>query len=102
MFLCLSGAVWGFAALWLLGRGAIEQAHPVSQQSPRAMAGALDLFAVGLAVGVAVLIAMIPSWVAWPLTSFGATAVYLISASLQLAIAESRDDGDPAGARDPG
>ena len=34
---------------------------------------------------------MIPSWAAWPLTAFGATAVYLISASLQLAIAECRD-----------
>jgi hypothetical protein len=34
---------------------------------------------------------MIPSWVAWPLTSLGATAIYMAGASIQLAVAERRE-----------
>jgi hypothetical protein len=91
VFLFLTGAVVAFATLWLFGRGTIEHAEPVSQQSVRALAGALDLFAVGLAVGAAALLAMIQSWAAWPLTSFGATTLYLVAGSIQLAVAEERE-----------
>jgi uncharacterized membrane protein len=91
VFLFLSGAVAAFALLWGLGRRAITQVELVPQGSVRARFGALDLFAVGSAVGAAALIAMIPSWVAWPSASFGATFLYLIAGSLQLAAAESRD-----------
>jgi hypothetical protein len=91
VFLFLAGAVIAFAGLWLFGRGPIEQSDPVSRQSARALAGALDLFAVGAAVGAAALLSMIPSWVAWPLTSLGATALYMIAASIQLAVAERRE-----------
>jgi len=88
VFLFLTGAVAAFAGLWLLGRGTIEHAKPVSHQSSRAMAGALDLFAIGVAVGAATLLSMIHSWEAWPLTSLGATALYMIAGSIQLAVAE--------------
>jgi uncharacterized membrane protein len=99
VFLFLTGAVVAFAALWLLGRGAIEDAHSVSEQSARALAGALDLFAVGLAVGVAALMSMIPSWAAWPVTSMGVAAIYMVAGSLQLAVAEGQEDVDSDGAR---
>ena len=99
VFLFLTGAVVAFATLWVVGRGAIEHAHPVSQQSARARAGALDLFAVGGAVGAAALLSMIPSWTAWPMTAFGATAVYMVAASLQLAVADVQERDDSAGAR---
>jgi hypothetical protein len=98
VFLFVAGAVVAFAALWLLGRGPIESARPVSGQSAHALAGALDLFAVGVAVGAATLLAMIPSWVAWPGTSLGATAVYMLAASIQLAVAQRREAHD----REPG
>ncbi|HTU86334.1 MAG TPA: hypothetical protein VMF57_12220 [Solirubrobacteraceae bacterium] len=91
VFLFLTGAVVAFAVLWLLGRGTIEHARPVSHQSARAMAGALDLFAVGVAVGASALLAMIQSWAAWPLTSLGATMLYMVAGSIQLAIAEQRE-----------
>jgi hypothetical protein len=45
-------------------------------------------FAAGAAVGIAALLSMIPSWVAWPLTSRGATALYIVATSIQLAVAE--------------
>lgn len=90
IFLFMAGAVAAFATLWLAGRGAIEQSRPLPQGAARALAGALDAFAVGLAVGAAALIAMIPSWVAWPLAAFGATGVYIVAASVQLALAETQ------------
>jgi hypothetical protein len=99
VFLFLTGAVVAFAALWLLGRGAIEETHPVSKQSVRALAGALDLFAVGLAVGAAALMSMIPSWAAWPVTALVATAIYMVAGSLQLAVAGGQQDVDSDGPR---
>jgi hypothetical protein len=42
---------------------------------------------------------MIPGWTAWPITAFGATAVYMVAASLQLAVADLQERDDPAGAR---
>jgi hypothetical protein len=88
MFLFVAGAIAAFAGLWLIGRDAIELSEPVPQGPERAFAGVLDLFAVGCALGAAALLAMIASWPAWPLASFGATAVYVIIASVQLAIAK--------------
>ncbi len=91
VFMFVAAAVAAFITLWLLGHGAIESAHQVSGQSARALAGALDAFAVGAAVGAAALLSMLPSWVAWPITSFCATTVYLVGASIQLAVAERRE-----------
>jgi hypothetical protein len=91
VFLFLAGGVIAFAALWLVGRSAIERSKPVPQGSARAFAGVLDLFAVGAAVGSAALIALVRSFVAWPLASFAATVIYLTFASVQLAIAEQSD-----------
>jgi hypothetical protein len=93
VFLFVAGAVGAFASLWLIGRGAIVEARPVGLGAARALAGALDVFATGLAVGAAALIAMIPSWVAWPFAAFASTALYMVAASLQLALAETRGPG---------
>ena len=90
IFLFVAGAIAAFAGLWLLGRGAVERSRPVEQGPARVLAGALDIFAVGLAVGSAALVAMIQSWVSWPLAAFGATALYMIAASFQLAVAQGR------------
>jgi hypothetical protein len=89
IFLFVAGAITAFAAIWVAARGAVEHSGSASQGG-RAMAGALDVFAVGLGVGIAALIAMIPGWVAWPLAAFAGTGIYLVTASLQLALAETR------------
>jgi uncharacterized membrane protein len=93
VFLFVAGAVGAFASLWLIGRGAIEEARPLGQGAARALAGVLDVFAISLAVGAAALIAMIPSWVAWPLAAFGATVLYMVAGSVQLALAEGHQPG---------
>ena len=91
VFLFVVGGVAAFAGLSLLGRGAIEHSRQIPQGPERVLAGVLDVFAVGLAVGAACLIAMIGNPVAWPLASFAATLTYLCVLTLQLVIAERGD-----------
>jgi len=91
IFLFIAGAIAAFAGVWLFGRTAIEQAGQLPQGTVRGRAGSLDLFAVGLAAAAGCLIAMIPGWTAWPLAAFGATAVYLLAMSAQLAMAQRRE-----------
>jgi hypothetical protein len=91
IFLFIAGAIAAFAGMWLVGRTAIEQAGQLPQGTVRGRAGSLDLFSVGLAAAAGCLIAMIPGWTAWPLAAFGATAVYLLAASAQLALAQRRE-----------
>jgi heme A synthase len=95
VFLFAAGAVIAFTALWLLGRDAVRHEQPLPQGAPRVRAGVLDAFGVGIAVGAATLIAEIPSFAAWPLAAFTATVLYLLCASVQLAITEQAEDGQP-------
>lgn len=91
IFLFIAGAIGAFAWLSLLGQPTIEKADPLRSAGVRALAGSFDLFAVGLAAGAGALLAMVPGWSAWPLAGFGATGVYLLAASAQLAAAHHRD-----------
>ena len=89
----MGGAIAAFATLWLAGRDTIERSRGLDETGARALTGVLDIFAVGVAVGTAALLAMVPCWVAWPLVAFGATAVYILAASIQLALAETSERG---------
>jgi hypothetical protein len=93
IFLFVGGALAAFATLWLAGRDTIERSRTLDETGARALTGVLDIFAVGVAVGTAALLAMIPDWVAWPLVAFGATLVYMVAASVQLALAETSERG---------
>lgn len=87
VLLFVAGAVAAFALLTVAAQGALRR-HPVVPPGPATVtAGALNAFALGLSVGAATLIALIPAAVAWPLASFTATAIYLLVMSLQLAAA---------------
>ena len=48
--------------------------------------------AAGAAVGAAALVARIGGWEAWPLAAFAATAIYILGASVQLALVTRRRD----------
>jgi hypothetical protein len=60
-----------------------DRAHRLHPHD-RAIAGALNWFAIGCAVGSVALLATIRSWVAWPASSFAATLLYMSIASAQL------------------
>jgi hypothetical protein len=86
VFLFATGALAGFTLLGLLARSTLR-VTPLMEPGPeRVLAGALHWFAVGIAVGAVALLAQIPSWIDWLLGSFAATSLYLLVASLQLAL----------------
>ena len=83
-FLYLGGLVGAFAVLGAtLGR----RIRPVQPEPPHLLAtGMLHAVSAGGAVGAVALVGLIGSWVAWPLGGFAATAVFMLLASLDLAV----------------
>lgn len=59
------------------------------------LAGLLDWIAVGAALGAASLLAGIHSWIPWLAGPLAATVVYLLIASLQLAVVDVRRERSP-------
>jgi hypothetical protein len=90
VFAFAAGALCGFGLMGLLARGALTSMESLGDAAVRVSAGALNWFAVGTAVGVVALISEIHGWEVWPLSSFIATALYVLLASLQLAVVAAR------------
>lgn len=90
VFAFAAGALCGFRLMGLLARGALSSMESLGDAAERVSAGALSWFAVGTAVGVVALISEIHGWEVWPLSSFTATALYVLLASLQLAVVSAR------------
>jgi hypothetical protein len=54
----------------------------------KSLAGALSFFSVGLALGVAYVVGtLIQGTVAWPVSGFSTTVVYVTSVGIELAVA---------------
>ena len=90
VFLFAGGALAGFTLLGLIAHGRPWAAAAPATGPEGVIVGVLHWFAVGVAVGAVALLAMIPSWVAWPVGSFAATILYLLGASAQLALVANR------------
>jgi hypothetical protein len=92
--LFLGGAVAAYALVASLAvRG--SQKRLVPEPALAAMWGGLHVFAVGLAIGAASLIAhVVKNVAAWPLVGFLATALYLTVSAGQLAIAFAARPGN--------
>jgi hypothetical protein len=92
--LFLGGAVAAYACVAVVAlRGSQERLVP--EPVTAAVWGGLHLFAVGLAIGAASIIAhLVHDIAAWPLVGFFATALYLTASSGQLAIAHAARPGN--------
>jgi len=90
VFAFAAGALCAFGLMGLLARGALTSMESLGDAAERVSASALNWFAVCTAVGVIALIAQIHGWEVWPLSSFTATALYVLLASLQLAVVAAR------------
>lgn len=88
----LAGALTGFGLMGLLARGGLTRGEPPAHAPDRVLAGAMHWLAAGAAVGAAALVARIGGWWAWPLAAFTATAIYILGASVQLALVTGRRD----------
>ena len=92
VFLFAAGALVGFALVGALAHGALRDTEPLPPGRSHVVAGTLHWFSVGVAIGSVSLVAEVPSEVAWSLGSLMATALYLLGASLQLAVLAARGD----------
>ena len=90
VFLFAAGALAGFTLIGLIAHGRLWAATPLAPGPEGVITGVLHWFAVGVAVGAVALLALIPSSVVWPLGSFTATTLYLLGASVQLALVARR------------
>ena len=86
----LAGALASFGIMALAALSASTRAEPLGRAPDRVIAGALHWLAAGAAVGAAALLAEIHGWEAWPLGSFAATTIYILGASVQLALVSTR------------
>jgi spore maturation protein SpmB len=92
VFAFLAGALTGFGLMALLAHGTLIRMEPVDHAPDRVLAGAMHWLAAGGAVGAAALLAEIHGWEAWPLGSLAATSIYILGASVQLALVTARRD----------
>jgi hypothetical protein len=86
----LAGALVGFGVMALAALGALTHMESLDHAPDRVIAGALHWLGAGAAVGAAALLAELHGWEAWPLGSFAATTIYILCASLQLALVSTR------------
>ena len=94
VFLFAAGAVAAFAALRGLTPEPAGNAAPALGSTPRGVrALTIQVAAIGSAVGVATLVGLLDSWIAWPLGGFTATTLYLTVASLEPALRAAPETG---------
>ncbi len=95
-YLFLLGAVAGFAAVALIAVRSTPQ-ELQGESADLIRTGAINALALGSALGATALVATIPGVAAWPLGSFAATTVYLLVASVELALAHRKPTSQPDG-----
>jgi hypothetical protein len=89
VFLFALGAVGAFALLGAIVR--VARGNPFDPPlGALRLTGMIHVLAVGAALGLATLIALIHSGVAWPLGAFVATTTYLSLAAVELILASGR------------
>lgn len=86
VLLFVLGAIAAFSLLGALAERLSPQ-PPRTDSSEVIWAGAVHAVAIGVAIGSAALLAMVPGAIAWALGSFAATALYLSIASAEIVAA---------------
>ncbi len=90
--LFMVGAVLGFAFVGALAFGGVAKHFDQDEDDTPLVWGSFHFFSVGLAIGVAALVAYyVESFVAWPLAAFLSTITYLLVAGAESAIAYAWD-----------
>jgi len=92
IFLFAAGAMAAWGTLRLGSRGASEDSGLQIEDGPHlGRAGVIHIAAVGGAIAVATLLSEIPSGLAWPLASFGATLVYMCVIAVEMTLREREE-----------
>jgi hypothetical protein len=94
LLMFVAGAIAGFNALGVLAVAATGNLQPIDSRRDRVLAGLLNWVAVGTGVAAVSAISAIRGWIPWLLGPLAATVLYLVTASLQLALLAARRDRD--------
>ena len=77
-----------FALIAALASGFFREELKDQPSNVKSLAGALSFFSVGLALGIAYVVGMlVQGTVAWPVSAFSTTIVYVVAVGLELAVA---------------
>ena len=88
IFVFAIGAVVAFALVAAVASGFFREELEDQPSNVKSLAGALSFFSVGLALGVAYVVGiLIQGTVAWPVSAFSTTIVYVLAVGLELAVA---------------
>jgi small-conductance mechanosensitive channel len=88
IFIFAAGAVVAFAIIAGLASGFFQEELEDQPSHVKSLAGALSIFSVGLALGVAYVVGiLLEGWAAWPVSAFSTTIVYIVGVGLELAVA---------------
>ena len=88
IFVFAAGAVVAFALIAAVASGFFREELEDQPSNVKSLAGALSFFSVGLALGVAYVVGiLIQGTVAWTVSAFSATIVYVVAVGLELAVA---------------
>lgn len=81
------GALLAFVLVDVAASTAFRRMSASETPDVEMVSGVVDVLSVLIAVGIALGLAQTPHWVAWPVTSFGATAAYLLIGGVDVLIA---------------
>ncbi len=88
IFVFATGAVIAFALIAAVASGFFQEELEDQPSNVKSLAGALSFFSVGLALGVAYVVGIvIQGTVAWSISAFSTTIVYVFAVGLELAVA---------------
>ncbi len=95
-FLFMGGALIGFALVALIAFGGLYSQN-VRPPAVFSLWEAFHLFSIGLAIGLAAIVAhLVHNMAAWPLDGFLATVLYLTMTAIQIAFVTGLDQEEPA------
>lgn len=87
IMLFAGGAALAFLLVELVASHRFKRAGSREGDRVILISGAVDVLSIGAAAGSAVLLAKAPGMLAWPLTSFGTTLVYLLMGGVDILVA---------------
>jgi hypothetical protein len=90
LLIFVAGAIAGFNLMGVVSLAVTANARPVACSRDRVLAGLLDPVAVGAVVGAVSAISVIHGWLPWLVGLLAATVLYLLIASVQLALLAAR------------
>jgi hypothetical protein len=94
-FVFAVGAVIAFALIAGVASGFFQEELEDQPSNVKALAGALSFFSVGLALGVAYVVGiLIQGTLAWPVSAFSTTIVYVAAVGVELALAHRICDSE--------